>query len=333
MPAQAAVEEGLDQQVAAEQAAPVAEAAASEGPAAAASAFAAEGAIPEVGKPATQIASEPTASDKAYGTDEVTPADRDFLIRATQNRMAAAIGPFVLACSNRREELHQAITQHPHHMLNVLGQLAFGKLVPGVNGRNTDSGAAMTPSTTPLVNQEVGHFAHMTKVLETVGKIPAMNFKLNFGAIGPMETSEEFVGQLAVHVGDANEAMRNDLDGHTNEELAALSAAFDPKSMTVSVYEEHLDRELSKISLDAEPEKREGEEEELDAAAKPTKELAYVGDPGEGDQNKLAIVEKNGEGEKEHKVVDMVPDEMKEMAISKHGEEPGTLYQDSMYRR
>jgi hypothetical protein len=79
--------------------------------------------------------------------------------------------------------------------------------------------------------------------------------------------------------------------------------------------------------------KDEEEEEDLDATAKPVKELAYVGDPGEGEQNQLAVVEKGGEGEKEHKVTQMVPDEMKEMAISKHGEEPGTLYQDSMYRR
>ncbi len=332
MPAQAAVEEGLEQDVAAESAAPAAEAA-SEGGAAAAD-FAAEGAIPVVGEPATQIAQEATASDKAYGTDEVTPADRDFLIHATQNRMAMSMSPFVLACINRREELHAAITQHPHHTLHVLGQLAFGRLLPGIVGRGSNAGAAMTPSTATLVNNQVGHHAHMTKVIEAIGKVPAMNFERNFGAFGPMETSEQFVDQLGMHVADANDAMRSGLDGNTNEELAAVCAAFDPEVMTVSVYEEHLDRELSKITLEQTPaQKDEEEEEDLDASAKPVKELAYVGDPAENDQNKLAIVEKGGEGDKEHKVVDMVPDEMKEMAISKHGEEPGTLYQDSIYRR
>src|SRR4051794_20477455 len=106
MPAQAAVEEGLDQELAAQEAAPAVEEAAAAGASeggAAATASETMQAIPEVGNAASQVASEPTASEKAYGTDEeVTPADRDFLVRATQNRMAAAVGPFVLACSNRR---------------------------------------------------------------------------------------------------------------------------------------------------------------------------------------------------------------------------------------
>jgi len=195
MPAQAAIEEGLEQStdVAAESAAPqAAEAAASEGGAAE---FAAEGALPEVGKPETKIATEPTASDQAFGTDEVTPADRDFLLNSTMNRMAASIGPFVLACSNRREELHQAVTRHPE-MVATLGRLAFGNLIPGLTGKNKNAGGALTPSTSKLVSDEVGQTTHMQKIVEDVGKLPMQNFNLNFGAIAATETSEEFVDQL-----------------------------------------------------------------------------------------------------------------------------------------
>jgi len=330
--ATAIAEEDLEQTAGAtaQQAAPEAAQAAAGGEGAAAK-FASEGALPEVGKPETKVADEPTASEQAYGKgEEVTPADRAFMIHAAQSRMAAAVGPFTLACSNRRDEIHKAVTQHPE-FLHTLATLAFGNLVPGINGKNSETGAGMTPSTSKLVSSAVGHSAQMKRVLETVGKIPMINFGLNFGEMSASESSEEFIDQLGTHVGDANELMRNGLEGSTNEELASLCAAFDPKTMTCSIYEEHIDRELSKLSTEAVEEKPPEDEME----AKPTKELAYVGDPGEGDKNQLAVVEKDpkASGEDKHKVKDMVPDEMKEMAISKHGEEPGTLYQDEMYRR
>lgn len=331
--AAAIAEEDVEQSagVAAEQAAPevAAEAAA---PAGEAAGFAAEGDLPEVGKPETKVADEATASEQAYGSgDEVTPADRGFLIQAAQARMAAAVGPFTLACSNRRDEVHKAVTQHPE-FLHTLATLAFGNLVPGVTGKNSESGASMTPSTGKLVSSAVGQSAQMKRVLETVGKIPMINFGLNFGTMSTTETSEEFIDQLSSHVGDASELMRTSLDGSSNEELAALCAAFDPKTITCSIYEDHIDRELSKLTTEAVEQKTPPEEE---MEVKPTKELAYVGDPGEGDKNQLAVVEKDPKatGDDKHKVKDMVPDEMKEMAISKHGEEPGTLYQDEIYRR
>lgn len=335
MPAQAALEEEVAQDQAqgaesAEVAEPAAEPAVAEAGAAAVTADL----LPEVGKPETKVVEQPTPSDKAYGTgEEVTPADRDALMRSVEHRMAHAIGPFTLACSNRRDEIHKAMKNHPE-FLKTLGSLAFGGLVPGINGKNMNTGAGMPPSTSKLVSGAAGHSEKMKRVVEGVGKMPMMNFGLNFGELTASETSEEFVDQLGGHVSDANEQMRASLDGKSNEDLAALCAAFDPKSMTCSIYEEHIDRELSKLSVDGGAEKKPEAPDEMEL--KPTKEVAYVGDPGEGDKNQLAIVEKKDpkSNEKdEHKVVDMVPDEMKELAISKHGEEPGTLHQDQMHRR
>ena len=331
--ATAIAEEDLEQTAGAtaQQAAPEAAQAAAGGEGAAAK-FASEGALPEVGKPETKVANEPTASEQAYGKgEEVTPADRAFMIHAAQSRMAAAVGPFTLACSNRRDEIHKAMTQHPD-MLHTLAQLAFGNLVPGITGKNAHAGAGMTPSTTKLVSTSATQSAHMKRVVETTGKVPMINFGLNFGEMSATETAEEFIDQLGTHVGDANELMRNSLEGNTNEELAALCAAFDPKTLTCSIYEEHIDRELSKLTTEAVEQKTP--EEEL-PEMKPTKELAYVGDPGEGEKNQLAVVETDPKvsGQEKHKVKDMVPDEMKEMAISKHGQEPGTLHDDQLYRR
>lgn len=332
--AAAIAEEEVEQQAeagAVEAAAPEAEAAATEG-AAAGGEVMAESELPAVGDLASTLVESPTPSDQAFGsnTNEVTPSDRDYLIRATKNRMAASMSPFTLACSNRREDIHKAIQAHPH-FLNTLGKLAMGELLPGIEAKTQEVGV-MTPSTQKLVEGQLGKSAHMKKVVNHVGKIPMLNFGLNFGEIRATESSEELIDQLGVHVAMSNEEMRNGLEDTSNEDLAALCAAFDPKSMTCSIYEDAIDRELSKLATDEAPKVAPEEETE---ALQPQKELAYVGDPGEGDQAQLAVVERDPkkDGEEGNKVVDMVPDEMKEMAISKNGQEPGTLYEDELYRR
>lgn len=332
--AAAIAEEEVEQQAeegAVETAAAETDAAATEGAAQAGGEALAESELPAVGDAASKVVESPTPSEQAFGSDanEVTPSDRDFLIRATKNRMAAAISPFTLACSNRREEVSKAVQAHPE-FLNTLGKLAMGELLPGIEAKKQEVGV-MTPSTQKLVEGQLGKSAHMKKVVNSVGKIPMQNFKLNFGAVTATESSEELMDQLGVHVAMSNEEMRNSVEDSSNEDLAALCAAFDPKSMTCSVYEDALDRELAKLSTDEAPKLTEEEATDL----QPQKELAYVGDPGEGDQAQLAVVETDPkkQGEEKNKVVDMVPDEMKEMAISKNGQEPGTLYEDELYRR
>jgi hypothetical protein len=176
----------------------------------------------------------------------------------------------------------------------------------------------------------------MKSTIEHIGKTPMQNFNTNFPAMSAAETDGEFVDQLGESVAGASEALMGALDGRSNEELAAICAAFDPAANTCSIFEDMLDAELAKVSSGGE-EKKEEKEQEVETPK--TKELAFVGE-GEGGEKdkKVAIVEQGGDkkeggGDKEHKIVGMVPDEMKEMAIAQQGHEPGTLKDDKLHHR
>ncbi|MCX5747939.1 MAG: hypothetical protein NT062_36205 [Proteobacteria bacterium] len=289
--------------------------------------------VPAVAPEVEQTTPAPTASEQAYGHDEMSAHDRETLIRTADYRIAQAAAPFVLACSNRRQEL-RAAANHPK-LIATLGKIAFGDLLPGVSKGNATSGAGMPDAAGKMVSKSAQKPSGMKKTLERVNKIPMLNFNINYPHLVATETDEEFVDILGDGVGTANEAMRVGLEGRSNEDLAALCAAFDPMANSTSVFEDHIDAALSKIAV----EPKAAEEKQIEE--KPVKALAAAGEPDEAKKLQAEVAERDkAEGRKpetdkagakdehvaartaeEEHVVQKLPDEMRE------------LYDDRSYNR
>ncbi len=285
-------------------------------------------AAPEVQAAAPEAATPQTASEQAYGSDELGPEDRNALLVTAERRIEAALSPFTLACSNRRDELRARANNAK--LVGTLGKIGFGDLLPGIQRGNPTSGIGMPAAAGHKVSKLALKSGHMKKTLGKINKIPMLNFNLNYPGMVESETAEEFVDILSASAAAANEALRVGLDGYSNEDLAALCAAFDPKANATSIFEDHIDAALAKMETDVVDDKAEELEQKVaekqaDAAAgdpdeaKKHEELAAKKAEGGGD--KVAAGEHVAKAKERDQVLEQMPDEMRD------------LYDDRAYSR
>ena len=275
---------------------------------------------------AAQTEQAQTASDAAFQGD-MTPHERDHLVEIVKARMTNAVDPFLLACSNLRVDLRAAAAGNPG-LIALLGKIAFGDMLPGITHAKPDAGPGFSDAAGKLVGSAAQNPLRIVKMVDHVGKLPMMNFNLNYPGLVSSESDDQFLDDLTIHVGEASEAMRGGLHEHSNDELAALAVAFDGRTNSTMHYEDQIQLALTKLEGGDEV---AAEAEDDIEAVQTVRELAYVGDPGDADK-RLAVVETETKaGTSKHQVIEMVPDEMKELALAKHGKEPGTLHQDKMH--
>ncbi|MBA3538138.1 MAG: hypothetical protein H0T79_00780 [Deltaproteobacteria bacterium] len=265
----------------------------------------------------TPEAAKPTASEQAYDT-EMSAEDRDSLIRTADYRIGQTLAPFTLAVSNRRAELRQH-AKNPK-LIATLGKMAFGELLPGITRGNPMAGVGLPEQASALVSKTALKPATMKKSLEKINKIPMLNFNVNYPALLESDTDEDFVDTLSVNAMTANEAIRVGLEGRSNEDLASLCAAFDGKANSVSVFEDHIDMALSKITIEPPDQKEEEIEKKVEE-----KQIAAAGDDPEARQKlqvekpseQVAETEtgpaKQEKSTEEQQVLETMPDEMKDL--------------------
>lgn len=293
--------------------------------------FVASGSVPEVsGEPLQQHrrghGGTPSASDQAYGA----PTERAELIAQTRTHLGNAYTAFTGACLNVKIELLEAANADAD-MMAVVGTVLFGLALPGV-------GAALGPvlgklaSVAPKAAHAISsNHKLIEEAVKGAGEIGLEVYKEHIPQMRAAHDADEFITELNANTQVGIQAMQDHLPERSTEEIAALWAAYDATVTNMPAFTAKIRRLVQAFQavqqIGHKTERKFGRGGDTFRLTERTI-LAYVGDPAvEG--NKLAVVEQldglGGAGD-HFTIVDYVPDELREMAIAKHGGgEPGTF--------